>query len=60
MNLQEQNLNKFIVQALDKNMAIILFDKNRTVQYVSEAFANVVGYTPRQMIGMQHSDLCFP
>ena len=60
MNLQEQHLNEFIVQALDKNMAIILFDKNRTVQYVSAAFAQAVGYSPEVMIGMKHSDLCFP
>lgn len=60
MNLQQQGLNECIVQALDKNMAIILFDTKRQVQYVSEAFAKVVGYTPKQMIGMHHQELCFP
>lgn len=60
MNLQQQGLNECIVQALDKNMAIILFDTKRQVQYVSEAFAKVVGYTPKQMIGMHHRELCFP
>lgn len=59
MTLQEQNLNAFVVQALDKNMAIILFDDTRHVQYVSPSFAAAVHYTPQQMVGMAHRELCF-
>lgn len=48
-----------IARTIDQNMAMIQFDTKRQVQYVNKAFAQAVGYTPPQLIGRHHRDLCF-
>lgn len=60
MKIQDTNLNESILNSIDKNIAIIIFNTNREVEYVNSNFANVVGFTPEQMIGLKHKDLCFP
>ncbi|MBM7578692.1 methyl-accepting chemotaxis protein [Jeotgalibacillus terrae] len=49
-----------VVKAIEDNLAIIRFDKNRRVAYVNNNFAETVGYSNRELEGMQHRDLCFP
>ena len=51
--------NDLLIKALEKDLAIIRFDTNRTVTYASEQFAKTVGYTPSQLIGKKHAALCF-
>lgn len=47
----EKTSNDLLIQALEKDLAVIRFDTNRTVTYASEQFAKTVGYTPSQLIG---------
>ncbi|SEN45596.1 methyl-accepting chemotaxis sensory transducer with Pas/Pac sensor [Paenisporosarcina quisquiliarum] len=49
-----------VVEALEKNLAIIRFDLDRRVAYVNENFAKEIGYTASELMGKQHRDLCFP
>lgn len=48
-----------VVNALEKNLAIIRFDLDRRVAYVNDNFANELGYAKEKMLGMSHRDLCF-
>ncbi|EON74610.1 biofilm dispersion protein bdlA [Lysinibacillus sphaericus OT4b.31] len=49
-----------VVQAIERNVAIIRFDMNRKVAYVNEIFAKTMGYTVNEMIGKSHNEFCFP
>ncbi|QDQ00645.1 PAS domain S-box protein [Lysinibacillus fusiformis] len=49
-----------VVQAIERNVAIIRFDMNRKVAYVNELFAKTMGYTVNEMIGKNHQEFCFP
>jgi PAS domain S-box-containing protein len=49
-----------VVQAIERNIAIIRFDMNRKVAYVNELFAKTMGYSVEQMIGKDHREFCFP
>ncbi|SDO10706.1 methyl-accepting chemotaxis sensory transducer with Pas/Pac sensor [Psychrobacillus sp. OK028] len=49
-----------VVEALEKNLAIIRFDLDRRVAYVNENFATEMGYTVNELMGKQHKELCFP
>ena len=49
-----------VVEALEKNLAIIRFDLDRRVAYVNENFAKEVGYSVSELMGKQHKELCFP
>ncbi len=49
-----------VVQAIERNVAIIRFDMNRKVAYVNELFAKTMGYTVNEMIGKSHNEFCFP
>lgn len=48
-----------MMDAIQQNMAVIRFDLERNIQYVSEQFAQTVGYTEQQLLAMRHDDLCF-
>lgn len=48
-----------VVDALEKNLAIIRFDLNRDVAYVNDNFANELGYTKEKVMKMNHRDFCF-
>ena len=48
-----------VVQAIERNVAIIRFDMERKVAYVNELFAEAMGYTVEEMIGKHHKELCF-
>lgn len=52
-------LNENINNALDEHLAVIRFDVNRTIVYASDKFAQTVGYSVNELIGRQHSELCF-
>ncbi|MEK5148206.1 methyl-accepting chemotaxis protein [Psychrobacillus sp. FSL K6-4615] len=49
-----------VVEALEKNLAIIRFDLDRRVAYVNENFAKEIGYSVSELMGKQHKELCFP
>jgi len=49
-----------VVQAIERNIAIIRFDMNRKVAYVNELFAKTMGYTVETMMGKDHREFCFP
>ncbi|WP_432359957.1 methyl-accepting chemotaxis protein [Sporosarcina sp. UB5] len=55
----EQVTDDHVVKALEKNLAIIRFDMDRKIAYVNDIFANAMGYTKDEMIGVRHEDLCF-
>ncbi|MCQ4087944.1 methyl-accepting chemotaxis protein [Saccharibacillus sp. JS10] len=52
--------DELVVSALEKHLALIRFDLNRRVVYVNTNFAQAMGYTEQQMIGMDHRQFCFP
>lgn len=59
-NVNQQVTDELVVRTLQENLAIIRFDTDHRVAYVNPIFAAVLGYTPEQMIGMYHKNLCFP
>lgn len=61
MNYQTNEVSEqLVIEALEQNLAMIRFDLNRRVAYVNALFAQTMGYTVDQMLGMQHQELCFP
>ncbi|WP_050184238.1 methyl-accepting chemotaxis protein [Domibacillus robiginosus] len=50
---------ELLLNALEKNLAIIKFNRNARVSDVNDNFARSMGYTPDEMIGMHHRDFCF-
>lgn len=59
MHTEEVN-DMTVVEALERNLAIIRFDHNRQVAYVNENFAKELGYTVNEVYGKSHKDFCFP
>lgn len=55
-----QVTDELVVQAIERNIAIIRFDMNRKVAYVNELFAKTMGYTVEKMMGKDHKEFCFP
>ncbi|MDG5472043.1 methyl-accepting chemotaxis protein [Jeotgalibacillus sp. ET6] len=51
--------DELVVRALESNLAIIRFDRAQNVAYVNDLFAQSMGYTKEQMIGMNHRAFCF-
>lgn len=49
-----------ILFALEKNLAVIEFDIRGNVLWVNRNFADVLGYTEKEMIGIHHRMLCTP
>ena len=58
--IHTQVTDELVVQAIERNIAIIRFDLDRKVAYVNELFAKVMGYTVEQLLGKHHKELCFP
>ncbi|MCM3359501.1 MULTISPECIES: methyl-accepting chemotaxis protein [unclassified Psychrobacillus] len=59
--IQTEEVNDMtVVEALEKNLAIIRFDMNRRVAYVNENFAKELNYTVSEVKGMHHREFCFP
>lgn len=52
--------DSLIGKTIEASLAVIRFDLDRRVEYVNHHFAKAVGYTPEQLIGMYHKELCFP
>ncbi|GLC90576.1 methyl-accepting chemotaxis protein [Lysinibacillus piscis] len=55
-----QVTDDLVVQAIERNVAVIRFDVNHRVAYVNELFAKTMGYTVEEMVGMTHDQLCLP
>nr|WP_068986816.1 MULTISPECIES: methyl-accepting chemotaxis protein [Lysinibacillus] len=58
--LDTQVTDDLVVQAIERNIAIIRFDMERKVAYVNERFAKALGYKMEEMIGKDHKDFCLP
>ena len=55
-----QVTDDLVVQAIERNIAIIRFDMNRKVAYVNDLFAKTMGSTVETMMGKDHREFCFP
>ncbi|WP_236636541.1 PAS domain-containing protein [Exiguobacterium sp. SH0S2] len=49
-----------VLRAIEANMAMIRFDRQRRVVDVNDAFAKAMKYKRDEMIGMQHHLFCTP
>ncbi|CAM3367467.1 PAS domain-containing protein [Saccharibacillus sp. WB 17] len=58
--MREEAMDQLVISALEKNLALIRFDMKRRVVYVNSNFAQAMGYTEEQMLGMEHRQFCFP
>lgn len=58
--IDTQVTDDLVVQAIERNIAIIRFDMERKVAYVNSLFAQTLGYKVEEMIGKDHKDLCSP
>lgn len=59
-SVEAQVTDDLVVQAIERNIAIIRFDMDRRVAYVNELFAQTLGYTVQEMLGKHHKDFCLP
>ncbi|WP_342533680.1 methyl-accepting chemotaxis protein [Lysinibacillus sp. FSL K6-0057] len=59
-SVDAQVTDDLVVQAIERNIAIIRFDMDRRVAYVNELFAQTLGYTVKEMLGKNHKDFCLP
>lgn len=48
-----------MMATIKDHLAVIRFDLQRNIIYVSEPFARTIGYSPSQLLTMRHDDLCF-
>jgi len=55
-----QVTDELVVQAIERNIAIIRFDMDRRVAFANELFAQTLGYTVQEMIGKNHKEFCLP
>ncbi|WP_442597160.1 methyl-accepting chemotaxis protein [Neobacillus sp. D3-1R] len=59
MNISTQVLDHHsVLAALESNLAMIEFNKNREVIWVNEIFAKTMGYHVAEMKGMDHKQFC--
>lgn len=58
--IDTQVTDDLVVQAIERNVAIIRFDMDRKVAYVNDLFAKTMGYTVKEMIGKHHKEFCLP
>ncbi|MGE7112887.1 methyl-accepting chemotaxis protein [Lysinibacillus sp. NPDC047702] len=58
--IDTQVTDDLVVQAIERNIAIVRFDMERKVAFVNAHFAKTLGYTVAEMIGKDHKDLCLP
>lgn len=59
-SVEAQVTDDLVVQAIERNIAIIRFDMDRKVAYVNELFAQMLGYTVQEMLGKHHKEFCLP
>ncbi len=57
-SVEAQVTDDLVVQAIERNIAIIRFDMDRKVAYVNELFAQTLGYTVQEMLGKHHKEFC--
>lgn len=59
VNVTTQVLDeRFVISALEANLAMIEFNLAGDIIWVNENFAKTLGYEVREMINMQHKQLC--
>lgn len=59
MIIKQEEMNELVLRAIERNLAIIRFDKDRKVAYVNEVFANTMGYSVEDIQQLHHRDFCF-
>ncbi len=59
-SVEAQVTDDLVVQAIERNIAIIRFDMDRKVAYVNKLFAQMLGYTVQEMLGKHHKEFCLP
>lgn len=59
MNIEQTILNA-LLPSFFKELAIIIFDKNKKIIFATTSFAKTVGYREQELLTMYHQDLCFP
>lgn len=59
-NINTNVTDDLVVEAIERNIAIIRFDMNGNVAYVNELFAKTLGYSVGEMMGKNHKQFCFP
>lgn len=47
-----------VLSAMETNLAMIEFDLNTNIIWVNQNFSDTLYYSPEEMIGMQHHQLC--
>lgn len=45
--------------SVTKNLAVVTFDTKTNITYVSDLFAQTMGYSKEKLLTMKHKDLCF-
>lgn len=60
MNVLQLEANEMLLNTMDRNLALIIFNEDHEVVYASEKFANAVGYSQEQILHKNHQEFCFP
>ena len=47
------------LSSVTKNLAVVTFDTKTNITYVSDLFAQTMGYSKEKLLTMKHKDLCF-
>lgn len=55
----DEHIMQALLPSFFKELAIIIFDKNRKIIFATEAFSKTVGYSQQELTTMYHQDLCF-
>ncbi|AYC30738.1 PAS domain S-box protein [Paenisporosarcina cavernae] len=57
--MMEQVTNEHLLRSIQEHVAIIRFNEKREVAYVNPLFAETMGYSTEEMMGMKHATFCF-
>lgn len=58
--MKDHEMDEQVIKAIENNLALIRFNLDLKVAYVNRLFAQTMGYTVNEMIGMSHKQFCFP
>ena len=47
------------LSSVAENLAVVIFDTRKNITYVTDLFAQTMGYSKEELLTMQHPDLCF-
>ncbi len=55
----EDVTDQHVVKALEENLSMVRFDRDRRIAYVNEVFSETFGYNRSELMNMPHKALCF-